>query len=350
MEKSPKKYLWFLCFTLYFQDCFCDSPFECVFLFLFSGESHSACLGANDQGAVVRLRERVEHFEGEVAEERGPDGLDLQVAKLLAQANVAAAAKANERKLDSLVLFTWLQPTVRVVFVGVFPIWAFPSGQGRGCEQRVSLGHGVSTDLLLHEKFAHQKDDRGVKAEGLEHAGVEERHVLERLVGQVLAVLLLVLLLLLQHALQDLGVVHQEESGPRAGDGAGVLTGEQHGNHHPCQLGVGHLAAVFVLLLHERLQSVLVLDVGVRSPFLDDFGEKIAHFKASGIASSVGRGGGVAPKHCDGGQSFIQTLKEFCNLAREPLTNVITHESATGSQDDQLGQLITEKDNYERND
>mmetsp|Transcript_22439 Transcript_22439/g.63018 ORF Transcript_22439/g.63018 Transcript_22439/m.63018 type:complete len:386 (+) Transcript_22439:475-1632(+) len=247
--------------------------------------------------------------------------------------------KRNEGEL-LLVRLIADEPAVRVVGAGVREARRVPAAEGGGGEEGVALGHGVPGNFHIDHQLAHEEDDGRVDAQGLHDAGVQEGHVRQGLVGEVVTVLFHVAPLFLDGAGHVLGELHEEEARPRARDAARVLPGEQHRNHHAGELLHLELAPVLVFLVHKGLQGVVVRDVRVRPALVDDGGEELAHLQAGGVPAAVRGGWGVTPEHGDSGEPLVEALEQLGHLPRQAIPNLIPHERAAGRENNKLRELV----------
>mmetsp|Transcript_5642 Transcript_5642/g.18129 ORF Transcript_5642/g.18129 Transcript_5642/m.18129 type:complete len:293 (+) Transcript_5642:304-1182(+) len=217
-------------------------------------------LGPDDERLVVGDRERAGCLQLEVAQEVRPDGLDLHVGELLAEATVTPSAEAHPTVGVLLVLITRCQKAVGVI--GLRRLGENLLTKAR-VNRRKEDGVGARNDDILDLKVSHcgthKENERRSKAKRLGDACVKERHVVpDRVVVQVGPRSFLLGQQLVQKLLVAAAdLVEHEQARPRGGDRRGVLAGEEKADHQARDNRSTRRRPVVELRVHEGLKGVV---------------------------------------------------------------------------------------------
>ena len=119
----------------------------------------------DDERLVVRLRQAPLHLQLKIAEEVGPDRLDLHIGEILADAAMSPAPEAKPPVGELALLLPRGQEPVRVVFTGIGEDWArAPCKKAKRTPEGRS-GRQKNTKCFSHsEKSARPMNSEGVLA------------------------------------------------------------------------------------------------------------------------------------------------------------------------------------------
>mmetsp|Transcript_5641 Transcript_5641/g.18123 ORF Transcript_5641/g.18123 Transcript_5641/m.18123 type:complete len:296 (+) Transcript_5641:304-1191(+) len=270
-------------------------------------------LGPDDERLVVGDRERAGCLQLEVAQEVRPDGLDLHVGELLAEATVTPSAEAHPTVGVLLVLITRCQKAVGVI--GLRRLGENLLTKAR-VNRRKEDGVGARNDDILDLKVSHcgthKENERRSKAKRLGDACVKERHVVpDRVVVQVGPRSFLLGQQLVQKLLVAAAdLVEHEQARPRGGDRRGVLAGEEKADHQARDNRSTRRRPVVELRVHEGLKGV-VFDTIALAAAIHDLLEHLDHRFASTISIPVSGNGEVRSKERDGLAALIEQRVEL---------------------------------------
>ena len=119
----------------------------------------------DDERLVVRLRQAPLHLQLKIAEEVGPDRLDLHIGEIFADAAMSPAPEAKPPVGEFALLLPRGQEPVRVVFIGIGEDWArAPCKKAKRTPEGRS-GRQKNTNCFSHsEKSARPMNSEGVLA------------------------------------------------------------------------------------------------------------------------------------------------------------------------------------------